>query len=158
MLVVVAEHERADAQRVGDGGDVRERDGRREVVVDEVVGHEERRVAERLGLARLLGELLARAALGRDDTEAELRSCITGRDPIRSPRQPVEPQPPRPRSVSSRSSTSSHSTVSKRWITSCAMRSPRLHLERLGRIEVDEQHADLVAVAGVDEAGRVEAR
>ena len=60
MLVVVAEHERTDAQRVGDRGDVRERDRRREIVVDEVVGHEERRVAERLGLAGLLGQLLAR--------------------------------------------------------------------------------------------------
>ena len=49
MLVVVAEHERTDAQRVGDRGRVRERDGRRELVVDEVVGHEERRVPERLG-------------------------------------------------------------------------------------------------------------
>ena len=63
MLVVVAEHERTDAQRVGDRGGVRERDRRREIVVDEVVGHEERRVAERLGLAGLLGELLAGAAL-----------------------------------------------------------------------------------------------
>ena len=84
MLVVVAEHERADAQRVGDGGDVRERDRRREVVVDEVVGDEERRVAERLGLARLLGQLLARAALGGDDTEAE-SAIVTMRDPIAGP-------------------------------------------------------------------------
>ena len=38
------------------------------------------------------------------------------------------------------------------------MRSPRLDLERLDRIEVHEQHADLVAVAGVDEARRVHDR
>ena len=129
MLVVVAEHERADAQRVGDRGDVRERDRRREVVVDEVVGHEERRVAERLGLARVLGQLLAGAALGRDDTETEF-AIVHEAGPYRRVAgvSPSSPSRRGPRSVSSRSSTSSHSTVSNRWITSCAMRSPRLTL------------------------------
>ena len=82
VLVVVAEDERTDAQCVGYGGDVRQRDRRREVVVDEVVGHEERRVAERLGLARPLRELLARAALGRDDPESKRTFHHAGRDVI----------------------------------------------------------------------------
>ena len=38
---------------------------------------------------------------------------------------PLEPKPPVPRSVSSSSSTSTSSTAGTRWITSCAMRSPR---------------------------------
>ena len=38
------------------------------------------------------------------------------------------------------------------------MRSPRLTLNGSVGIEVHEQHADLVAVAGVDEARRVQAR
>ena len=88
VLVVVAEHERADAQRVGDGRDVRERDRGREIVVDEVIGHEERRVAERLGLARLLGELPPRAALGRDDTESKRTIHGSGPYPLASRSSP----------------------------------------------------------------------
>ena len=72
MLVVIAQNERPHTQRVGDRGDVRKSDRRREVVIDEVVRHEQRGEAERLGLARLLGELLAGTTLGDDDTESEL--------------------------------------------------------------------------------------
>ena len=56
---------------------------RREVVVDEVVGHEERRVAERFGLPRLLGQLLAGGAFGRDNTESKIAIAHVS-DPIRS--------------------------------------------------------------------------
>ena len=71
MLVVVAEHERADAQLVGDRSRVRERNRRREVVVDEVIGHEHRRVPERFNLACEVGELPARPSLAATDTKPE---------------------------------------------------------------------------------------
>ena len=71
---------------------------------------------------------------------------------------PVEPKPNVSRSVVSSSSTSCHSTCSTRWITSCAMRSPRSTVIGSARIGVHEQHLELAAVQRVDEPGRVEAR
>ncbi len=167
VLVVVAEHERADPQRLGHRGRVRERNGGCEVVLDEVVGDEQRRVAERLDLARELGELLARAALAAGHTET--KSAIVHPATLTSPRRglrgapaavqrrPVEPQPPMPRAESSSPSTSRQATSSTRWITSWAIRSPRCTSKCGSRVEIDQQHTDLVAVAGVDETGRVQA-
>ena len=54
--------------------------------------------------------------------------------------------------TSPRSSTSVKLASSTRWITSWAMRSPRSHHERLGGVEVDQDHLELVAVAAVDQA------
>ena len=71
MLVVVAEDERADAQGRRHRGRGRERGDGRERMVDEVVGHVERRVTERLGLPRGLGELLCRTRLRDDHSETE---------------------------------------------------------------------------------------
>ena len=59
-------------KRVGDGGGVGERDGRRELVVDEVIGHEQRRDPRTFGAAGELGEVLRRRGVVRDQSEAEL--------------------------------------------------------------------------------------
>ncbi len=77
VLVVVADDEAPDPQRVGNRGGMRQRDHRRKVVVDEVVGHEEGRVPERLGLARERGEVLARPTFAAGD--AETKSAIVHR-------------------------------------------------------------------------------
>ena len=135
---------------------MRERDGRREVVVDEVIGHEQRRVAERLGFAREFRELFAGAALG---TITETEPCdrawsreatvitAAGRAPsAEAPHRVVELFDLFPLDLATR------------WITSCAMRSPRWIVERSARVEIHQQHADLVAVPGVDQPGRVETR
>ena len=108
MLVVVAEHERADAQRVGDGRGVRERDRRREVVVDEVVGNEQRRVPERLDLAGELRELLARTTLADPDTETKWL-CSHGVGPYRPLPPARRPPTADAGAVSSSISTSSQS-------------------------------------------------
>ena len=76
---------------------------------------------------------------------------LTGRQ------RPVWPKPP-PRFSPSSVSTSRNAQASTRWMTSCAMRSPRCTSIRLGRVGVDEQHLELVAVPGVDETGRVQQR
>ena len=82
-----------------------------------------------------------------------------GRNPAHAPgaglSTPVEPYPPAPRTDSGRASTSVKTARSKRWTTSWAIRSPRLQLDRLGAVVVDQQHLDLAAVAGVDGAGGV---
>ena len=121
MLVVVVEHERPDAQRRRVRGRHRDRGQRREFVA-EVIGHEERRVAEVFDLAGLV----APVGHGLVPARPAPRTGTCDRAPWRRHYQarPVEPQPPSPRAVSSRSSTSSHSTASTRWITSWAMRSP----------------------------------
>ena len=64
MLVVVVEHERADAQRRRVRGRHRDRGHRRELVA-EVVGHEQRRVAEVLELARLVAPRRRRRRVAR---------------------------------------------------------------------------------------------
>ena len=68
----------------------------------------------------------------------------------------MEPKPPLPRSDDGSSSTSWKVTYSTRWMTSCAMRSPRLTRKSVVRIGVDQQHLELAAVARVDEARGVE--
>ena len=157
MLVVVAEHERADAQRVGDRRGVRERDRGREVVVDEVVGHEERRVAERLGLAGLLGELLCREPhLAAMTPKRNVRSCTSAGPYLLASRS----IPSRRGRGRCRRGRRPRPTRRARTAGSRAARCGRPGCTSNGscRIEVHEQHPDLVAVAGVDEAGRVEAR
>jgi hypothetical protein len=79
MAVVVAEHERADAQRRGDRGRVRERDGRRQWMIDEMVGYEQCRVAERFRLAREFGELLSVLDAGSRAREGEAEATIVRR-------------------------------------------------------------------------------
>ena len=54
MAEVAVEHERPDVERRGDGGRGRHRGDRSEALV-EVIGHEHRRVAERLELADRVG-------------------------------------------------------------------------------------------------------
>ena len=54
VLVVVAQHEHADAKRVGDRGRDRDRDHRRQLGAHEVIGHEERGVAQRFDLSGTL--------------------------------------------------------------------------------------------------------
>ena len=104
--------------------DVRERDGRREVVLDEMVGDEERRVAECLGLACELGELLTRPTLAAGDAEAKSAIVHRATLQLRPQRRPVDPQPSVPLAESSSAATSRHAMSCTRWITSCAMRSP----------------------------------
>ena len=55
-------------------------------------------------------------------------------------------------------STSTNRACSTRWTTSWAIRSPRAQVDGLARVEVDQQHLDLAAVARVDGAGRVDDR
>ena len=96
MLVVVAEHERPDAQRLGDGGGVHERDSRRELVIDEVIGHEQRRDPGAFGRRASSVKSFADAVSSAIKSEAELavvgtasqchgvvtaRSVVTGRAP-----------------------------------------------------------------------------
>ncbi len=138
MLVVVAEHERADAERVGHGGRVRKRNRGRQLMVDEVVRHEERRESRGFGAAGELGEILGRLRVAGDAAEAEAAILRHGaRMPRRDQRVPVLPHPPRPRADSSSASTTSHSTASTRWTTSCAIRAParprRLPKDRCSR-------------------------
>ena len=64
MLVVVVEHQRADPQRRRVRGRHRDRGHRRELVA-EVVGHEQRRVAEVFELARLVAPRARRRRLAR---------------------------------------------------------------------------------------------
>ena len=135
VLVVVAEHERADAQRVGDGGGVRRArpsaraGGRRS---------DRARTASRYPSASARRASSVNSFAGRGVLRDARRSGTCGRGApasrchgVPGAQRPVEPQPPRPRSVSSSASTSRHSTCSTRWITSCAMRSPRWTVERL---------------------------
>ena len=76
------------------------------------------------------------------------------------PQRPVWPNPPSPRWDSprcSKSSTTRSTACSTAWITSWAMRSPRVTSNDSSRIGVDQQHLQLPPVAAVDEAGGVEA-
>src|SRR3954464_8810399 len=116
MAVVVAEHEHADAQRGGRSGRERERDHRRgRARADEVIVHEQRRVAHAFDATSLLGPRRATRQVAGGDAEAERLDHWT----------PVEPKPKVSRPVVSSTSTSFQSTTSTCWITSCAMRSPR---------------------------------
>ena len=86
MLVVVVEHERADAQRRGVRGCHRDRGQRRELLA-EVVGHEQRREAEVFELAGLVAPRRRRLHLAHLHAEPErsshrnsLLSCEAGDD------------------------------------------------------------------------------
>ena len=83
---------------------------------------------------------------GRRLRAARLRLEVGGQ-------RPVWPKPP-PRSSPSRSSTTCHATSSTRCTTSWAIRSPR-RTANGGGIGVEQDHLDLAAVGGVDQAGRV---
>ena len=78
---------------------------------------------------------------------------------VRNYRRPVEPQPPTPRAVSSRVRDHVPLDVLHALLND-ELRDPvtAAYVERGGGIKIDQQDADLVAVAGVDQAGRVQAR
>ncbi len=67
-----------------------------------------------------------------------------------------DPNPREPRSLVASSSTSTSRTEATGTMTSWAMRIPGLDGERLARVGVQEHDQHLPAVAGVDEAGRVD--
>src|SRR4029079_11654149 len=83
---------------------------------DVVIGHEQRGVPEGLDAPRLLAPFRRR-----------FRARGLHREPERATpaHRPVDPKPYVSRTVASSSSTATHSTISTRWTTSCAMRSPR---------------------------------
>ena len=129
VLVVVAEHERADPQRrrstaaaamiagIGASGWSTKWSGTKNV--------EKPRASAWRARSRELGRRAAPA--WRCTPKRNLRSCV-----IAATSSAGAPEAERCRaSVSSSSSTSSHSTYSTRWITSCAMRSPRCDVEVL---------------------------
>src|SRR5512133_3997426 len=71
MLVVVPQHQRAAAQRLGRLGSQRDAGHRRVRRVNEVIRHVQRRVAESLDLARLLLPLARRRRSAGLYSEAE---------------------------------------------------------------------------------------
>ena len=76
---------------------------------------------------------------------------------------PEEPWPPSPRDVSaspasSNDETSTSSTNSTRCTSNWAIRSPRLHHDRLARVEVDQRDLDLATIARVDGARTIDDR
>ena len=135
--------------------------GRRELVVDEVVGHEQRREPERLGLARQLGELLARARVVRDQSEAEPAIVAHGPAMYASARVSGRRSSPNRRGRGrSRRACRPRATRRPRPAGSRAARCGRRGWTSNGSdgSVFTSSTADLVAVPGVDEAGRVEAR
>ena len=96
-------------------------------VVDEVVGHEQRRVAEVLGLARALARTPSPAFRHRASRtpNRNFRSCAIAPD-ARDVYRPVEPKPYASRvGVVELVDLEPLHRLRRAWITSCAMRSPR---------------------------------
>ncbi len=148
VLVVVAQDERADAQSVGDRGRVRERDRGCEIVLHEVVRHEQRRVSERLGLTRELGELPARPpfAAGNRETKSPV---------VHRPTLAPAGRSPTAGAASGIVERVDLAPVDVVHALDDELRDPITapDLECRARIEVDEEHADLVTESGVDQAG-----
>ena len=74
------------------------------------------------------------------------------------PQRPLEPNPPPPRSLSSSSLDLDRLGLRERRDHELGDAVARLDLEGLVAVGVEQQHADLAAVAGVDQAGRVDER
>ena len=89
--------------------------------------------------------------------EGQIARRARGRGAARTA-QPLEPKPRASRSLGWSASTSTSATAAKATTSSWAMRSPAATSKAASRVGVQQQHAQLTAVAGVDQAGRVDER